>query len=85
MFIVLGLYSRLYTLLLRQSVPPIWSIFNPTNTEVAQLSNSDARWVLLHSSRWGVTKNSAVALSSRNDMISQQMSARTNEGKTTLI
>ena len=33
------------------------------------------------SSRWGATKNSAVALSSRNDMLSiHQRSARTNEG-----
>ena len=39
-----------------------------------------------HSSRWGATKNSAVALSSRNNMISiHQRSARTNEGNTTLI
>ena len=39
-----------------------------------------------HSSRWGATKNSAVALSSRNNMIPiHQRSARTNEGKTTLI
>ena len=38
-----------------------------------------------HSSRWGATKNSAVALSARNNMISiHQRSARTNEGKTTL-
>ena len=39
-----------------------------------------------HSSRWGATKNSAVALSSRNNMISiHQRSTGTNEGKTTLI
>ena len=39
-----------------------------------------------HSSRWGATKNSAVALSSRNNMISiHQRSARTNESKTTPI
>ena len=39
-----------------------------------------------HSSRWGATKNSAVALSSRNSMISiHQRSTRTNEGKTMLI
>ena len=39
-----------------------------------------------HSSRWGATKNSAVALSLRNNMMSiDQRSARTNEGKTTLI
>ena len=39
-----------------------------------------------HSSRWGATKNSAVALSSRNNMIPiYQRSTRTNEGKTTLI
>ena len=35
-----------------------------------------------HSSRWGATKNSAVALSLRNNMISiHQRSTRTNEGK----
>ena len=35
---------------------------------------------------WGTTKNSAVALVSRNNMLSiHQRSARTNEGKTTLI
>ena len=39
-----------------------------------------------HSPRWGSTKNSAVALSSRNNMISiHQRSVRTNGGKTTLI
>ena len=39
-----------------------------------------------HSSRWGATKNSVVALSSRNNMISiHWWRARTNEGKTTLI
>ena len=39
-----------------------------------------------NSSRWGGTKNSAVALSSRNNMISiHQRSAQMNEGKTTLI
>ena len=39
-----------------------------------------------HSSRWGATKNSAVALSSRNNMISiHQRSARKNESKITLI
>ena len=39
-----------------------------------------------HSSRWGATKNSAVALSSRNNTISiHQRNAWTNEGKTTLI
>ena len=39
-----------------------------------------------HSSRWGATKNSAVALISQNTMISiHQRSARTNGGKTTLI
>ena len=70
-------------------MPPVRAIFNPTNTEVAQLSNrsiNDARWVLFHSTRRGATKNHAAALSSRNDMISiHQRSARTNEGKTTLI
>ena len=39
-----------------------------------------------HSSRLGATKNSTVALSSRNNMISvHPRSVRTNEGKTTLI
>ena len=39
-----------------------------------------------HSSQWGATNYSAVALSSRNNMMSiHQRSARTNEGKTTLI
>ena len=39
-----------------------------------------------HSSQWGATKNSAVALSSRNNMISiHQRIVRTNEGKTTVI
>ena len=39
-----------------------------------------------HSSPWGATKNSAVALSSRNNMIFiHQRSTRTNEGKATLI
>ena len=49
--------------------------------------NSDARWVLLQAFiPMGATKNSVVALSSRNNMISiHQSSARTNEGKTTLI
>ena len=32
---------------LRQSVSPFRSVFNPTNTEVAQLSNNDAQWLLL--------------------------------------
>ena len=39
-----------------------------------------------HSSWWGATKNSAVALSLQNNMISiHQRRTRTNEGKTTLI
>ena len=38
-----------------------------------------------HSTRWGATKNSAVALSSRNNISIHQRSTRTNEGKTTLI
>ena len=50
---------------LPQSVPPARYILDPTNTDVTQLSNSD---------------NSAVALSSRNSMMSiHQRSARTNE------
>ena len=43
-------------------------------------------WVPLGWSRWRATKNSAVALSSRNYMISiHQRSAWKNEGKITLI
>ena len=49
------------------------------------LNCQTTRWVPLGSSRWAATKNSAVALSSRNNMISIQRSARTNEGKTTPI
>ena len=46
--------------------------------------NSDCQ--SMTSGGWGATKNSAVALSSRNDMISRhQRSARKNEGKTALI
>ena len=63
------------------------SILNLTNTEVAQLSNKDPLSVLysIHPD-WGATKNNAVALGSRNNIISiHQRSARTNEGKTTLI
>ena len=62
------------TLFLPQSVPPARCIFNPTNTEVAQLSTKLTTWRRAigawHSSRWGATKNSAVALSSRNNMMS---------------
>ena len=66
---------------LRQSVPRVRSMFNPTNTEVAQLSNNDARWVLLHSSRWGATMWLWI-----REMISiHQRSAATNEDKTTQI
>ena len=78
-------------LFLPQSVTPSRCIFNPTNTEVAQLSTKSTTWrraiaCSRHSSRWGATKNSAVALSSRNNMISiHQRSMRTNESKTTLI
>ena len=39
-----GLYSRTYTLFLPQSVPPAWCIFNPTNTEVAQLPTKSTTW-----------------------------------------
>ena len=54
----------------------------PTVNNVTTRSGCCSR----HSSRWGATKNSAVALSSWNNMISiQKRSARTNEGKTTLI
>ena len=47
MFIVLGLYSRIWYLFLHQSAPPVGSPCNPTNREVAQLSNDamDATWL----------------------------------------
>ena len=56
MLIVWGLYSRMYTLFLRQSVPSARSIFNPPNTEVAQLSKTKrggeqpktALWLWVH-------------------------------------
>ena len=69
MLIVLGLYSRIQTLFLRQSEPPARSILNPTNTEVAQLSNKEPLSVLRHPPRLGSNQNSAVALGSRNNMI----------------
>ena len=47
--------------------PVPYHIFNPTNTEVAQLSIKNATTRRRHSSRWGATKNSAVA---RNNMMS---------------
>ena len=48
--------------------------------------NSDARWVLFQTFMpMGATKNSAVALSSRNNISIHQRSARTNEGKTPLL
>ena len=34
-------------------MPPARYIFDPTNIEVAQLSNNDVRWVLLHSTCGG--------------------------------
>ena len=57
---------------LRQSEPPARSILNPTNTEVAQLSNKDPLSVLRHPPRLGSNQNSAVALGSRNNIISIQ-------------
>ena len=72
MLIVLGLYSRIKTLFLRQSEPPARSILNLTNTEVAQLSNKDPLSVLRHPPRLWSNQNSAVALGSRNNMISIQ-------------
>ena len=39
MLIVLGLYSRIWILFLHQSAPSVRSPCNPTNREVAQLSN----------------------------------------------
>ena len=71
---------------LRQSEPPARSILNPTNTEVAQLSNKVPLSVLLHPPRWGATKT-ALWLWVREITwyLYNQRSARTNEGKTTLI
>ena len=46
------------TLFLRQAVPPVRSIFNPTNAEVAQLSNKDreqpqtAPWLWVREITW---------------------------------
>ena len=80
MFIVLGLYSQIWYLFLYQYAPPVWSPCNPTNREVAQLSNDAmgaARLIPM-----GSNQNSTVALSSRNDMMSiLQRSVRTNEGR----
>ena len=80
MFIVLGLYSQIWYLFLYQYAPPVWSPCNPTNREVAQLSNDAmgaARLIPM-----GSNQNSAVALSSRNDMMSiLQRSVRTSEGR----
>ena len=65
MFIVLGLYSR------------IWNLFFFCH----KLRHPSGRHALGWSQR-GATKNSAMALSSRNDMISiHQRSARTNDFK----
>ena len=62
------------------SIRPIQKLLN-----CQQLWRDDARCpgcYSRHSSRWGATKNSAVALSSRNNMISiHQRSARTNEAE----
>ena len=46
------IFSNL-NVVLRQSEPPARSILNPTNTEVAQLSNKDPLSVLLHPPRLG--------------------------------
>ena len=60
----------------------LWRYCGPSNYRLNFLLYWYAPWV----SRWGATKNSAVALSSRNNMICiHQMSTRTNEGKTTLV
>ena len=75
------------------SVPPTRYIFNPTNTEVAQLSTTWRRAVpgmllQVFIPIGEQPKNSAVALSLRNNMIHvtiHQRSARTNESKTKLI
>ena len=40
MFIILGLYCRIWNLFLRLPAPPVRSPCNPTNTEVVQLSNN---------------------------------------------
>ena len=65
-------------------MPPVRSIFNPTNTEVAQLSNNDARSIHPH----GEQPKTALWLWVREMtwyLHIHQRSARTNKGKKTLI
>ena len=70
MFIVLGLYSRILTFFFCINLcrPPV---FNPTNTEVAQLSTTWRRAPGIH-----LTKNSAVAVSSRNNIYTRWVRGR---------
>ena len=78
MLIVLGLYSRIWILFLHQSAPSVRSPCNPTNREVAQLSNDTvgaARLIPMgnnHKQRCGSESSRIIY-------------ARTNEGKITLI
>ena len=82
MLIVLGLYSRIWNLVFHQSSPPGPNAIRP----IQKLLNCQTtRWCRLDHPD-GELQKSAVALTSRNDMISiLQRSARTNDGKTTLI
>ena len=65
--------------------PPGAYSIRPIQT-VNNVTTRDSEWVLQAFIPMGSNQNSAVALSSRNNMISiHQRSARTNEGKTTLI
>ena len=82
MFTVLGLYSRTkLCFCLNLCRPPGTYSIRPIEKLLNCQQRDDVRWVLLQA-----TKNSAVALGSRNNTISiHQWSARTNEGKTTLI
>ena len=69
------------------SIWPIQKLLNCQQRDDAQGTTRGARGAnSRHSSWWGATKNSAMALSSRNNMISiHQRSAWTNESKTMLI
>ena len=82
MFIVLGLYSRTkLCFCLNLCRPPGTYSIRPIEKLLNCQQRDDVRWVLLQA-----TKNSAVALGSRNNMISiHQWNAWTNEGKTALI
>ena len=68
----------------KYSIQPIQKLLDWQQRDDTQGTTRGARGAT--PSRWGATKNSAMALSSRNNMISiHQRSARTNESKTTLI